>query len=648
MAKPDYRFISPFFGLLFLFTFSVLVGGFSACKKDKEGNEDLSPLRFSPSSISLTDSDTLNATLVYHNGSIMDWQVAYAPPFADVMPMMGTVGIEQASISIVTNPERFLAGIYRTQLVIMSSKEGRLEVEFNYLVSAKPYFIFEVGGMYLENQYPYSKIRFLNAGNAAFDWSIHSDKSWLTFSPNTGSAEPGELTELELQATPWLVHEGINSALVTIQPNSDTAFPLLVDYMVEPFKQLKASKDIIDLDFTNRTSYFYLVNGGTVAADWALVNNSDQLTVSPASGSLASGDSVQIVVQTISGEIVPDTYMGSIEIHYGVAEPIVVETKLVFINFDINIQEGILMGAVFNDHTEELVVITSNPNELRVINPWDGSIRKTEFSLQPTSIAISPDRQKIVVGIKPEREVIVFDYESLVVVQTITIPVPFTEPLHLTFGLNGHIYVAVKNYPHLFIINTDDWTTSFYNAGNGQTFNSHFILASPYSDHLYVPRNFRLFKYNLEDLLPEYMYDKPYQAFGFSDKIWALPDEKHLVNEKGEIFLLSDNEDLDLMPIATIPSHIKDIAMTKDYLDIAVIDQSLPEYVSFYQFESQKQKYRYYLPYMPFGHSYLPPRGRYIYMVNDPNKIIAICDYKYGNQWPEWGYTAAIFNNTEQ
>ncbi len=652
MHKPNLEFIRSLCGLSLLFVFILLTGVFSACSKDKDGRDDLPSFELSPAPVSLVDRDTLNAFLINRSGSEMEWQVAYVPSFAEVKPMKGILGREQIPISIVTHPDYLLAGKYSTQLIIMSSKDGRLEVNFNYVVTAKPNFIFETGGIFLENHNPYSLIRFLNSGNAPFKWTIHSDKSWLKFTPSSGNAEPGVLIEVEMRATPWLVHEGINRAVVTIQPNSDKALPMLVDYMAEPFKQLKPSENLINLNYTNRTKHFYLVNGGTIAADWSLVNNSDQLTVSPAAGSLASGDSIQIIVQTIQGEILPDTYMGSIEIHYGEAEPIIVETKLVFINFDVKIQEGVLIGAVFNDLMEEFVVITRNPNELRIINPWDGRVRKTALINQPTSIAISPDRQRIVVGTIPDREVVVFDYATLTVLHSVTIPVATTEPAQIAYALNGHIYVAVKNYHFLFVINTETWTASFFNSGLWQTFNSHFILASPYANSLYVPRNLRLFKYKLENLYPGYLYDKPFQAFGYSDKIWALPDEKHLVNEKGEIFLLSDNEDLDLTPIGNIPAHIQDVAMAKDYGEIAVIDRNLSQYVSFYNIDSRKLNSGFYLPYMPYSNNnppYLSPAGRYIFMSSDANKIIAICEYqRSSNHLPQWGYTVATLNTTER
>lgn len=325
------------------------------------------------------------------------------------------------------------------------------------------------------------------------------------------------------------------------------------DTMEEPLKDdnlstiMTLSISSLNYGFFNNSLSLFIKNDGETNFNWNWNNNSNSfLHLNPSSGNLNAGDSIAVNMSLDREDLLPQNYSLDTFITNDAGQ-----SENLSIQFDHFIEskwliEGSVIDAEYDRNNNVIVVVSENPNELRIFNPANNSIASVPLNLPPSSVSIGLDGENAVVGHNGW-----FSYINLSTMQLVNNFAVTANVYDIILAPNDWVYVFPKEdqWERIRCINLLNGveTQHIGNSIREQT----KVKLHPSGNYIYgannglSPSDFE--KYEISNGTAQYLYDSPYHGdFPFNGNIWISEDGNRLFAKSRRVFNSSSSQSNDI------------------------------------------------------------------------------------------------------
>ncbi len=623
--------------ILFLILGISIVSAIS-CKKESGNGEPKDLIYTEPQKILIEEGIEKKIRLFVNSDRSLAWQLSYSSPIVNIEPKSGFIDKKGIELTITSGQTGLPEGKHNLSISFIISGAGVFETSAEINVPPKYFYSFLQDSVVFHQNEKTKYVTIINLGNSNMLPSLDINKSWMSYSFDYYYLKPNTLDKVRLDVEKRMVKKGWNVADIIITPNNPIVPPLKVHYFVEPFSLLESSVHQINLDRKYETQ-FYLINAGTELIDWTLENKNEVLNVSPSAGSLASGDSALIQVNAIEPITDYGIYEGDIIVSFeGNTTPLQIKTKLNHYEIIEKSYHNDLVDALFNPETNEIIAITRNENEIKLINPETNSIRKTNLHAVPIGLCLFNNGQQIAVTFKGSMQI--FNYQNLENIKTIQFN-DFLRPYCILERNDGNLLINFSNYTELYLINTQDWSIIEIQTNYFYDFQDNNIVSNPAFEALYLIKGIQLYQLNLSDTT--IIFGKTVFIGDYCDKAFVSPDGTSIISDNGNKYSLSPNQDHNLILTDEIPTaKMEHLTFFNNNNQIAWIIKNQNSHVRISGIQSYSDQHIIILPYLSFmynaSHILIIPSGRKVFVSKDENKLYSIASYYHTIQGHhKWG-----------
>jgi len=159
-----------------------------------------------------------------------------------------------------------------------------------------------------------------NTGGTDMVWIAAADQGWVTLQPAAGVVPAGQTTQVTVTVSTASLQAGSHAAVVTVTAPSSNGSPRSLVVALTVTSPPTLSVDPAALSFAATagsapaTQTFTVSNSGGSPLNWAAAGNQTWLTATPASGTLAAGQSATVTVTVSSAALSAGAYTGAVTV----------------------------------------------------------------------------------------------------------------------------------------------------------------------------------------------------------------------------------------------------------------------------------------------------------------------------------------------
>ena len=237
---------------------------------------------------------------IWSDSVSLSYAITGAPTWLKCTPSSGNLvaGMRQ-TINVYYPSSTLTAGAYAATLAVTgtasSGKTITLSVSVKLIVGASlsvsPTSLAQTSGVSADAS-PQS-LQVWNAGTGSLSFSVTSDATWLTCIPTSGaSTGAGDIVTVDVLYGTSALAVGTYTAKITIRTgNASDTTAIGVTLKILDTPVVNVSANIIDL---SKTTSFLLTNSGTGDMSYSVQDDQLWMSVTPTSGTLASGASTKV------------------------------------------------------------------------------------------------------------------------------------------------------------------------------------------------------------------------------------------------------------------------------------------------------------------------------------------------------------------
>jgi trimeric autotransporter adhesin len=257
-------------------------------------------------------------------------------------------------VTVTADPTKLPVGTTSATLFILGTNFQSVSVPISITVSPAPQtlalsqggvtFVATPGG----GVTPPQTFEVLNTGSGTFTWSAQSSTtsggSWLSISPNTGSASPGAYGSIAVSANPAGLSPGVYYGLIVVSApgavNSPQQFEVVLNVMSaqQPVGATVAPSGLIftapagGVSPSSQTFQTTNLNASAepFTAKATTTDGGDWLIVAPDNGTVPAGGSLTITLQPNTGSLAVGVYQASVQLQVG-SQPLTVKVLFVVV-----------------------------------------------------------------------------------------------------------------------------------------------------------------------------------------------------------------------------------------------------------------------------------------------------------------------------
>ncbi|KAA2218165.1 MULTISPECIES: BACON domain-containing protein [Maribacter] len=380
------------------------------------------------------------------------------------------------------------------------------------------------------------------------EWRIGSKPNWISFSPSSGILD-GTIDEILVTTEVSGLNVGWNTGSVEIISSSAGKKLMDVSVFIETpqISQMAISKSILEFDYQEDSTEFYIKNSGGLDFNWTINNQNDYLTVSPDSGFLAIGDSILVTSTVDRTELETNIYEYSLNIGNNQQNALELPVNIkAYKEEKWILDNGQIVDAEYDRNYDKIIAVSEFPNQILNINPVSQGIQSLDLNLPPTSVSISQDGNLAVVG--HDGYISYINLSSMELIQMYSVT---TDVFDIVLGPNNWAYAFPRVDQHERIRCIDLSTgNETQNTGNTIYAGTRAKL-HPSGSYIYgadnglSPSDFE--KYDISGGTAHYLYDSPYHGdFEFSGNIWISESGDKLFSRARNVFNASENQTNDM------------------------------------------------------------------------------------------------------
>ncbi len=205
------------------------------------------------------------------------------------------------------------------------------------------------------------------------------------------------------------------------------------------------------------------------------------------------------------------------------------------------------IDAEYNIHTDKIIMVSTNPNQLQIYDPVTNENTAVDLPLVPTSVSVGPDGLFAAVG--HDAWVSYVDLNNASLVKNIAVS---TDVVDIILAGNNYIYAFPRTDQWETIrslnINTEAETLSTGNSIRAGT----LVKLHPSGNSIYGADNglspSDIEKYNIKNGPAEYLYDSPYHGdFSMCGDLWMSKEGARIFTRCGNVFRSSELQSEDMI-----------------------------------------------------------------------------------------------------
>jgi len=314
-----------------------------------------------------------------------------------------------------------------------------------------------------------------------------------------------------------------------------------------PLVNLTISTSTLDFGYFKQSLSFYIRNEGEARFSWNWDYNSNSfLEFDPSSGDLNVGDSIEVNVTLNRTELVTQNYDLETFVTNNFNQSKKLNIQIDHFIEDKWLIDGDIIDAEYDRINDVIVIVSENPNELRVFDPSENSFTSVPLNLPPSSISVRLDGNNAVVGHN--------GWFSFVNLSTMQLENSYavTANVHdIILAPNNWVYVFPKEdqWERIRCINLSNGVEAQHNGYS--IYEQTKAKLHPSGNFIYgantglSPSDFE--KYEIGNGTAQYLYDSPYHGdFPFDGDIWISEDGSRLFAKSRRVFNASSIQSNDM------------------------------------------------------------------------------------------------------
>ncbi len=347
-------------------------------------------IAITPSSIDFETTKTEGTITVSNTGGgTLSWNIqSDLPSWLKASIMKGeTLSGKPTSVVLSVSRQNINPGTYK-HTVSFTSNGGNGSVAVSMTVpEPTPKITITPSSIDFETTKTEGTITVSNTGGGTLSWSIQSDlPSWLKASIMKGETLSGKPTSVVLSVSRQNINPGTYKHTVSFTSNGGNGSVAVSMTVPEPQPVLSFNPDIFDFGGSTTQNSLTISNTGGGTLTWQATKQQNWLTISPISGSLTSGKSVNITITVIRTGLNPGAYKdtisitsnggnGSVAVNMTVPEPEkppILSLKPTSINFGQTTTQSSF--TISNTGGGNLVWQAAKQQNWLTVNPLNGSV----------------------------------------------------------------------------------------------------------------------------------------------------------------------------------------------------------------------------------------------------------------------------------
>ncbi|WP_133686850.1 BACON domain-containing protein [Maribacter spongiicola] len=394
-----------------------------------------------------------------------------------------------------------------------------------------------------------TKIFLSSSPVSSLEWQVGSKPDWLSVTPSSGVLG-NQLTQIDiLPISENLIAGSTVTGTIEFITVGAGKISVEVEYFVEipPVSQFGLSTEELVFDYNQDTGNFQVINGGEVDFVWNLNNTEGSLNFSIESGMLKAGGAMDVNVLLDRSTLETDLYEFSITFSNDQDQTIVFpisvknfkEEKWLF-------NEGLVIDAEYDRVGDKLLLVTSNPNQLRKLDPVSEYEEILNLNMPPNCISISQDGKFAAVGHDARVSYINLETMQLLEFYSVTADV-----FDVVLAPNNFVYAFPRTDQHERIrcldlsngVETLHTGNTIYAGTRGKLHPSGSFIYG--ANNGLSPSDVE--KYDISEGTAQFLYDSPYHGdFDFDGNLWLSEDGEKLIARSGNIFNTTIGQQSDL------------------------------------------------------------------------------------------------------
>lgn len=521
------------------------------CNKDDDSNNPTteSQIIVSPANMMINDNETGILSISVQPPGEFQWNVASKPDWIEVSPSSGTINNSIIELELTPNSVGLSQGKHFGEIEIITNGAGKGEINVELCVDAHPILSVEPTQILFSEIETEKNLIISNVGTGFLNWELQSLPSWLSVNFQSGVLDEGEQIEIVAIAQRNGLAIGTFEEQAVLTSNSEEG-DINIDILLEvPANAIMSvSESSLNYGYFEDNQSFFIRNEGNIDFDWSVDNNSNSfLSASPNSGTLSTGDSVEVTMMLDRTDLISQTYDLEIVINNNEGQSDILPVQVNHFQEEKWLIEGRVIDAEYDRNNDVIIVVSETPNELRKFNPSNNSIESIALNIPPTCISVGLDGNYAAVGHNGS-----FSYINLSTMELEDTYAVTADAFDIILAPNEWVYVFPRK---------DQWERiRCINLSNGveTEHTGNFIRERtkvklhPSGDKIYgadnglSPSDFE--KYDISNGTAEYLYDSPYHGdFAFNGDIWISEDGNRLFAKSRNVFNASTNQTNDMI-----------------------------------------------------------------------------------------------------
>ncbi len=536
--------------LICLILFSVFL--LLACNKDDENGADDDPqtayqIRVSPEEIMLNDDETAVFSLFVQPQGEFEWSVNSKPGWMEISQSSGTINQDTIELLLTPDYTGLRSGRHFGEIEITAKEAGStklklvLDVDSRPLADVKPREIIFSEGDSLK------VITVLNIGTGFLNWEFQSLPPFMHMEPQSGRSYKENDVEVWVSVERAGLDPGTLVDQIMLKSNSKEGdIKIDVTLEVPELPVMTITESSINYGYFENEKSFFIRNDGNVDFNWSWDDNSNSyITVSPATGSLAKGDSIEITMAIDRTDLYSDTYNLEVFFNNNKEQTTRLPIQIKHYIEDKWIIEGSVIDAEYDKNNDVIVVVSKNPNELRVFDPSKHSVKSVALNQTPTSLSVGLNGLHAAVGHNES-----FSYINLSTMQIEYIYEVSANVTDIILAPNNWVYV-IPERPSSIRIRCINLLNGLETQHIGMASPRLKIQLHPSGDYIYgATQNVGIsdfLKYDIRNGTAEFLYRSPYNGtYAFDGDIWISENGNRLFAKSRNVFNSSSNRDNDI------------------------------------------------------------------------------------------------------
>ncbi len=517
-----------------------------------EDDDSVAPIEksqiiISPETISINDKDTAFFYLSLQPESSYHWEITSKPAWLHLSDMEGSISDKIIKLKATVNPDMLQTGYYSGILSILTDGAGVCKAQIDVYVQQYPQPLFAPELIQFDGDESEKQILVLNKGKGALNGVLSVADKWINLSHYSVSLAPDKSQHIQVSIDKRNLDIGSIESKVTLYYNNYTdslTLPITAD--IKEHKEILIQMDTLRFDFSDEMKSFTIQNVGNVDYQWVLENSNKELECNQESGTIAKGTASKINVTVDRSNLVSGYNHFNLVIKntLGLAVKILPVRVKHYLESKWSLS-GYVEDAEYSKSLDRLVLVTSQPNELRICDTEKQTMTSVQLSKKPSCISISPNGKFAAVG--HDAGITYFDLEnkSIIAFHAIT-----ADCFDIVMSDDKWAYASRTNGKNgLACINLEtgeEYDSEGKNPDDGETIRLHpsgkYIYAANQDLH---PSDMN--KYEIVDGKAKYLYNSSYHGeYPMDGNFWYIDNGQRLIT-KGKIALrTSDLEKYDL------------------------------------------------------------------------------------------------------